>query len=188
MNIEHLLNTYGYLALFIGTFAEGESVLVLGGILAHSGHLELTAVIVTAFVAAVLGNQLYFYLGRRHAQGFLRRFPRLTIIALLLFPLISAIRADTWAAFAYEIGSGELGLLVNLVLIVFVWRFNPVAIFVSYVGLSLIISILFFVEKGGPVYRRDGIILLVLSATASIAAWQYGRRIQKDYLPPPTPA
>ena len=77
MNIEHLLNTYGYVALFIGTFAEGESVLVLGGILAHSGHLELTAVIVTAFVAAVLGNQLYFYLGRRHAQGFLRRFPRL---------------------------------------------------------------------------------------------------------------
>ena len=77
MNLEHLLETYGYLALFIGTFAEGESVLLLGGFLAHSGHMELPAVIATAFVAAVCGNQLYFYLGRRHAYGFLLRFPRL---------------------------------------------------------------------------------------------------------------
>ncbi len=77
MNLEHLLDTYGYPALFLGTFAEGETVLVLGGLLAHRGHLELAAVILTAFVAAVSGNQLYFYLGRRHAAGFLGRFPRL---------------------------------------------------------------------------------------------------------------
>ncbi len=77
MNLEHLLETYGYLALFIGTFAEGETVLMLGGLLAHRGHLDLAAVIGIAFASAVLGNQLYFYLGRRHAQGLLRRFPRL---------------------------------------------------------------------------------------------------------------
>jgi membrane protein DedA with SNARE-associated domain len=77
MNLEQLLDTYGYPALFVGTFAEGETVLVLGGLLAHRGHLELAAVIATAFVAAVSGNQLYFYLGRRHARGFLDRFPRL---------------------------------------------------------------------------------------------------------------
>jgi membrane protein DedA with SNARE-associated domain len=52
-------------------------VLVLGGVLAHRGHMALAGVIGTAFVAAVLGNQLYFYLGRRHAQEFLGRFPRL---------------------------------------------------------------------------------------------------------------
>jgi membrane protein DedA with SNARE-associated domain len=77
VNLEQLLDTYGYLALFVGTFAEGETVLVLAGLLAHRGHLELVAVILTAFVAAVSGNQLYFYLGRRHARGFLGRFPRL---------------------------------------------------------------------------------------------------------------
>ncbi len=77
VNLEQLLDTYGYLALFVGTFAEGETVLVLAGLLAHRGHLELVAVILTAFVAAVAGNQLYFYLGRRHARGFLGRFPRL---------------------------------------------------------------------------------------------------------------
>ncbi len=82
MNLEHLLETYGYLALFIGTFAEGETVLLLGGFLAHRGHMALPAVIATAFVAAVCGNQLYFYLGRRQAQGFLRRFPRVQEQAL----------------------------------------------------------------------------------------------------------
>jgi membrane protein DedA with SNARE-associated domain len=77
MNLEQLLDTYGYPALFVGAFAEGETVVVLGGLLAHRGHLQLAAVILTAFSAAVLGNQLYFHLGRRHAQGFLGRFPRL---------------------------------------------------------------------------------------------------------------
>jgi len=44
--------------------------------------MELSVVIATAFVAAVSGNQLYFYLGRRHAQGFLLRFPRLQAQAI----------------------------------------------------------------------------------------------------------
>jgi membrane protein DedA with SNARE-associated domain len=34
-------------------------------------------VIVTSFVAAVCGDQLFFHLGRRHAKGLLERFPRL---------------------------------------------------------------------------------------------------------------
>jgi hypothetical protein len=31
MSIESLIDTYGYLAVLIGTFVEGETVLVLGG-------------------------------------------------------------------------------------------------------------------------------------------------------------
>jgi membrane protein DedA with SNARE-associated domain len=34
-------------------------------------------VILTSFIAAVCGDQLFFHLGRRHAKGLLERFPRL---------------------------------------------------------------------------------------------------------------
>jgi membrane protein DedA with SNARE-associated domain len=72
-----LLHQYGYLLIFLGTFAEGESLLVLGGYFAHSGYLALSGVMLTAFVAAACGDQLFFHLGRRHATRLFERFPRL---------------------------------------------------------------------------------------------------------------
>ena len=77
MDLPALLHTYGYPLIFLGTLAEGESLLVLGGIFAHRGYLDLTGVIITAYIAAVCGDQMFFHLGRRHAKGLLERFPPL---------------------------------------------------------------------------------------------------------------
>ena len=77
MDLSALLNQYGYAMVFLGTLAEGETVLVLAGYFAYRGYLDLGGVIVTAFVGAVCGDQLFFHLGRRHAKGLLERFPRL---------------------------------------------------------------------------------------------------------------
>jgi len=73
--LEPLLNIYGYWAVLIGTFAEGETVLVLGGFAAHRGYLALPWVILAAFVGSVMGDQLFFYLGRTHSQWVLARRP-----------------------------------------------------------------------------------------------------------------
>jgi len=73
--LEPLLNIYGYWAVLIGTFAEGETVLVLGGFAAHRGYLALPWVILAAFVGSVMGDQLFFYLGRKHSQWVLARRP-----------------------------------------------------------------------------------------------------------------
>ena len=72
-----LLHQYGYLLVFIGTLIEGESLLMLAGYFAHGGYLELGSVIVTAFVGAVCGDQLFFHIGRNHATRLFARFPRL---------------------------------------------------------------------------------------------------------------
>jgi membrane protein DedA with SNARE-associated domain len=77
MDLPALLHSYGYAFIFAGTFVEGESLLVLGGIFAHRGYLDLGGVIATSFLAAVCGDQLFFHLGRRHAKALLSRFPRL---------------------------------------------------------------------------------------------------------------
>ncbi|WP_209005505.1 DedA family protein [Steroidobacter agaridevorans] len=72
-----MLQQYGYLAVFVGCLAEGESMLLLGGFAAHRGYLELPWVIATAFVAGVISDQLYFQFGRRHGARFLMRRPKL---------------------------------------------------------------------------------------------------------------
>ena len=59
----------------IGTFLEGEAVLVIAGFLANRGYLELSWVIVVAFIGTFLGDQFFFYLGRLKGQGLIARRP-----------------------------------------------------------------------------------------------------------------
>jgi membrane protein DedA with SNARE-associated domain len=77
MDLPALLHSYGYALIFVGTLAEGESLLALGGYFAHQGYLSLGPVILTAFCGAVCGDQLFFYLGRHHAKRLLARFPKM---------------------------------------------------------------------------------------------------------------
>jgi membrane protein DedA with SNARE-associated domain len=68
ITVESFIETYGYLAILIGTFLEGETILVLGGFAAHRGYLSLPWVILAAFVGSLSGDQVFFYLGRRHSR------------------------------------------------------------------------------------------------------------------------
>ena len=72
MSLETMIATYGYGAVLVGTFLEGETVVLLGGFAAHRGYLDLPWVIAVAFAGSLLGDQLYFYLGRRHSARILR--------------------------------------------------------------------------------------------------------------------
>jgi len=73
--LEELIRSYGYLAVVVGTFLEGETVLVLAGIAAHLGYLQLPLVVLAAFMGAFSGDLLYFFLGRRHGPAILRKHP-----------------------------------------------------------------------------------------------------------------
>ena len=76
MVLETLIAKYGYLAIGIGTFFEGEIIVILGSLAAHSGYLDLSWVIVCAFLGTLLGDQFYFHLGRIIGKGALERRPR----------------------------------------------------------------------------------------------------------------
>ncbi len=71
--LEVLLAQYGLIAVFIGTFFEGEVVVIAGGILSRLEFLSLPWVLVTAFVATFLGDQFFFYLGRKKGTAFLEK-------------------------------------------------------------------------------------------------------------------
>jgi membrane protein DedA with SNARE-associated domain len=73
VNLAQILQDYGYPAVLLGTFLEGETIMLLGGLAAHLGYLSLEWVIACGFCGTLIGDQLYFFLGRRHGKSFLAR-------------------------------------------------------------------------------------------------------------------
>lgn len=82
-NIEQLIASYGYLAVLIGTFFEGETLLLIAGFMTFQAHgdaspaLEMPLVITVATIGATAGDQFYFYLGRYRRDWVFNRFPKL---------------------------------------------------------------------------------------------------------------
>jgi len=73
----HLLHTYGYIALVVGAFLEGETLVILAGFLAHQGYLAPVPAALCAFMGSLTSDQLMFCLGRWKGNAVLHRFPRL---------------------------------------------------------------------------------------------------------------
>ncbi len=75
MDFPALVAQYGYYAVLVGAFLEGETVLALAGLAARRGYLDFTTVAVIAGLAGFAGDQFYFFLGRYRGHRILERFP-----------------------------------------------------------------------------------------------------------------
>lgn len=72
--LKEYLELHGYWVLFLGTFLEGEAILLMAGFLAFQGYLDIIGVVLTAWAGSFLGDQCYFYLGRWKGRALLKRF------------------------------------------------------------------------------------------------------------------
>ena len=77
MNIATIVESWGYPAVFLGTFLEGETVLLAAGFAAQRGYLSLPLVVFLASVASFLGDQSFFWIGRFYGPRLVARLPRL---------------------------------------------------------------------------------------------------------------
>lgn len=77
MTLPELVERYGYIAVLVGTFFEGETILVMAGYAAHLGRLSLPWVMVAAFAGSFVGDQTAFFVGHHYGGRLLARFPRL---------------------------------------------------------------------------------------------------------------
>jgi membrane protein DedA with SNARE-associated domain len=66
--LDGFIATYGVLVVFIGAALEGETMVVLAGLLAHHGVLDIRAVALAAFAGSFLGDEAWFWAGRRFAD------------------------------------------------------------------------------------------------------------------------
>jgi len=73
--VHELIQQYGYAAVFVGTFVEGESVALLAGFLAHGEYLDLTTVIIVSFIGSFGGDQTAYWLGRKFGSRWRPKSP-----------------------------------------------------------------------------------------------------------------
>ncbi|WP_024791011.1 MULTISPECIES: DedA family protein [unclassified Lebetimonas] len=71
-NLIYLLKQYGYIILFIWCIFEGETGLVMAGVLSHMGDMNLELAIIVATFGGFSGDQIYFYLGRFNRKWILK--------------------------------------------------------------------------------------------------------------------
>ncbi|HUZ10574.1 MAG TPA: DedA family protein [Acidimicrobiales bacterium] len=84
VTIDHLLQTYGYLAVFLAVAAEsfgvplpGETILIAAALYAgHSHRLDIVWVVVVASAAAIIGDNIGYLVGRVGGYRLLRRYGR----------------------------------------------------------------------------------------------------------------
>jgi membrane protein DedA with SNARE-associated domain len=74
--MEEILRNWGYLAIFVGTFFEGETFVILAGLMAQQGLLDPVLVILSAFLGSFCGDQTWFYIGRHGGPWVMRRLER----------------------------------------------------------------------------------------------------------------
>ena len=101
MAVEALISTYGYLAVAIGTFFEGETVLVIGAFAAYREYLELPWVIAAAFIGTWIADQFYFHLGRAGGQRLLDKRPAWKAKSRRVFYLLE--RYQVWFIIGYRV-------------------------------------------------------------------------------------
>ncbi len=72
---QHLIHLYGYWAVFIWTFIEGESALIAAAALAAAGLMEPWKVIAAGAGGAFAGHLIYFAIGRWRGMQIIRAVP-----------------------------------------------------------------------------------------------------------------
>ena len=76
LDIPGLIDQFGYLAVAVGAFLEGETILALAGLAAYRDYLDFRLVVLVAMLCGFAGDQFYFFLGRYKGAAILARFPQ----------------------------------------------------------------------------------------------------------------
>ncbi len=92
MDLNALIETHGYWLLAVGCLLEGETILLLAGFAAHRGHLDPVAVFCIAAVAGFSGDEIFFWIGRRHGAAVLGRWPGLAARVVQVHALLARYR------------------------------------------------------------------------------------------------
>lgn len=183
MSPEVLLERFGYLAVFVGTFLEGEAILVMAGFFAERGYLDMVLVTIVAFAGAYVGHLFWFWLGRRYGVRLLDRFPRMRLHfgrGIRMF--------ERYGATAIIITQWLYGLRITCAVIVGMSRISLIK-FLIYEAVSCLIWAMIIAYAGyyfgaavetllGRAANVEKWGLLVIVAVA-VGVWMYHRRKEK---------
>ncbi len=64
----------GYIGVLLGTFLEGETTILVAGIFAKLGFLNLNRVMCCAFIGTFVGDCVFFFLGKYFGKSVIERY------------------------------------------------------------------------------------------------------------------
>ena len=102
--MEALITQYGYIAVLLGTFLEGETILILAAFAAHRGFLNIEWVIACAFIGTLLGDTLYYLLGRTRGNRLLDKRPDWKVKVEKVFKLLRSNEVLAILSFRFMYG------------------------------------------------------------------------------------
>lgn len=180
---ETFITHFGYLAILLGTFLEGETILVLAGLAAHRGYLDLPLVILAAFVGTLLGDQLYFYLGRRHSEWLLKRHPAWRFKIERVDRILSRYQTIMLLSFRFLYGFRTLSPFVIGMSSIRTWKYiflNLIGaavwtVFIAYAGYYFGQAVELFLGD----IKRFEIWVFIAVALAGAAVWIHHFRRRK---------
>lgn len=76
------LDQYGYFAILVGTFFEGETVILLASSLTHTGLFEMPYTIFFGFAGSFISDWIYYLVGRLNGKYFISKRPKLNQMVL----------------------------------------------------------------------------------------------------------
>lgn len=154
---QHILKSYlevhGYWVLFLGTFLEGEAILLMAGFLAFQGYLSLPGVIGTAWAGSFIGDQFYFYLGHYKGKHILKRFH---VIARKFKEALRLI--EKYGVFVAFISRFTYGLRIVLPIILGVTSISPRTFL--WINLASALSWALVFSLGGYLFGKSAALFL----------------------------
>jgi membrane protein DedA with SNARE-associated domain len=164
MDFPGLVDSYGYLAVFIGAFLEGETILALAGLAANRGYLDFFSVVMIAGFAGFLGDQFYFFLGRLKGAKILRRFPHAQERAHKFDALLSRWHAPLIICIRFMYGLRILGPIMLGMGRVKAWKF----VFYNFIGAAIWAPLI-----AGIGYLFGSILESVLGDLKRVELWAF---------------
>jgi membrane protein DedA with SNARE-associated domain len=94
------IKDWGYIAVFLGSLVEGESVILVACFMAHLGYLSLPKIMIIAFCGTLFADQALYYVGRYYGQAIIQKFHRLHAPANRAFKLLHSW--DIWFILSFR--------------------------------------------------------------------------------------
>jgi len=185
---QQFVEQYGYWAVFIWTFIEGESVFLVAAGLAAAEVLTTWKVIVVAASGAFIGHMFFFTLGRWKGKKIIRAVPALRKHAPKANVILN--KYAHWSIFIFQYLYGTrlaAAILFGCSSIEF-WRFFLLQIINCITWSIIIYSIGHFLGMAAmSILHQFGvwgliIILSIIAIAAAVIYWRYGHHHVKRHL------
>ena len=196
MDLAGLIDSYGYYAVFVGAFLEGETVIALAGLAAYHGYLDFYSVVVVALIAGFAGDQMYFFIGRLKGRELLERFPHAGERARRFDAMLARWHAPLIVAIRFMYGFRIVGPILLGMGRVPAWKFLVFNFIGAAIWAPLIVGIGYFfgtlVETIiHDLKRYEHWVFLVVAVIGLASALWHHRKQEKldvDEAPAPPPA